>query len=90
MLSAGLLFGQWVVIAWSLGEIVLSPDHIFIGEGMILAGGIDLILRRSGEMVLVQCKQWRTRKVPVNVVREMHGLFSEAYGWLHCIRRARL
>jgi len=37
-------------------------------------GGIDLILRRPGEMVLVQCKQWRTRKVPVNVVREMHGL----------------
>jgi restriction system protein len=36
--------------------------------------GIDLILRRSGEVVLVQCKQWRTRKVPVNVVREMHGL----------------
>jgi restriction endonuclease/topoisomerase-like DNA binding C4 zinc finger protein len=25
-------------------------------------------------VVLVQCKQWRTRKVPVNVVREMHGL----------------
>lgn len=37
-------------------------------------GGIDLILRRSGEVVLVQCKQWHTRKVPVNVVREMHGL----------------
>lgn len=37
-------------------------------------GGVDLILRRPGEMVLVQCKQWRTRKVPVNVVREMHGL----------------
>jgi restriction system protein len=37
-------------------------------------GGIDLILHRSGETVLVQCKQWRTRRVPVNVVREMHGL----------------
>lgn len=37
-------------------------------------GGIDLILRRGGETELVQCKQWRTRQVKVNVVREMWGL----------------
>lgn len=37
-------------------------------------GGIDLILRKDGRRVLVQCKQWRRRRVPVNVVREMYGL----------------
>lgn len=37
-------------------------------------GGIDLVLRRPGETVLVQCKQWRRRKVDVGVVREMFGL----------------
>jgi restriction system protein len=37
-------------------------------------GGIDLVLRRSGKTTLVQCKQWRTRQVGVNVVREMYGL----------------
>lgn len=37
-------------------------------------GGIDLVLRRMGQVELVQCKQWRTRQVKVNVVREMWGL----------------
>ena len=37
-------------------------------------GGIDLVLRKGGRRVLVQCKQWKRDKVPVNVVREMYGL----------------
>jgi restriction system protein len=36
-------------------------------------GGIDLRLRKGGELVLVQCKHWKTWKVGVNVVREMLG-----------------
>lgn len=39
-------------------------------------GGIDLVLRRDGKRTLVQCKQWRRDKVPVNVVREMFGLMT--------------
>lgn len=39
-------------------------------------GGIDLILRKDGHRVLVQCKQWRRRQIPVNVVREMVGLLA--------------
>lgn len=39
-------------------------------------GGIDLILRKGGRTELVQCKQWRTRQVKVNVVREMAGLLA--------------
>ena len=39
-------------------------------------GGIDLILRKDGRRTLVQCKQWRRRQVPVNVVREMYGLLA--------------
>lgn len=39
-------------------------------------GGIDLILSKDGQRTLVQCKQWRRRKVPVNVVREMYGLLA--------------
>ncbi|WP_241557549.1 restriction endonuclease [Xylella fastidiosa] len=37
-------------------------------------GGIDLLLHRDSERVLVQCKQWRTFSVGVPVVREMFGL----------------
>lgn len=39
-------------------------------------GGIDLKLRRGSEVFLVQCKQWRSRKVPVNVVRELYGVMA--------------
>jgi len=37
-------------------------------------GGIDLILRGKGQKILVQCKQWRSFKVGVKVVREMYGI----------------
>ena len=39
-------------------------------------GGIDLILRKNNRRMLVQCKQWRRRQIPVNVVREMYGLLA--------------
>jgi len=37
-------------------------------------GGIDLILHRNGQTILVQCKQWKNWQVGVKVVREMYGL----------------
>lgn len=37
-------------------------------------GGIDLRIQRSSTLYLVQCKQWRSSKVGVNVVREMFGI----------------
>lgn len=37
-------------------------------------GGIDLVLKKAGAVTIVQCKQWRSRQVNVNVVREMYGL----------------
>lgn len=40
-------------------------------------GGIDLILHRSGALVLVQCKHWRRRKVGVSIVRELRGVMAE-------------
>jgi restriction system protein len=39
-------------------------------------GGIDLRLRRDGNLYLVQCKRWRDYKVGVRVVREMLGLVT--------------
>ena len=37
-------------------------------------GGIDLILRGKGQKAIVQCKQWRTYRVGVKIVREMYGI----------------
>lgn len=39
-------------------------------------GGVDLRLRRSGELTLVQCKHWRTQRVGASVVREQFGLLA--------------
>lgn len=39
-------------------------------------GGVDLEVRRGGELYLVQCKQWRAFKVDVTVVRELYGVMA--------------
>lgn len=39
-------------------------------------GGVDLVLRRRGERILVQAKQWRTQKVGVKIVRELAGVVA--------------
>jgi restriction system protein len=40
-------------------------------------GGIDLLLRRNGEATLVQCKRWKGKPVPVQIVREMYGIMTD-------------
>jgi len=39
-------------------------------------GGVDLVLGRGAEKVLVQCKQWRVMRVGVSVVRELYGAMA--------------
>lgn len=39
-------------------------------------GGVDLELRKGGELHLVQCKQWRAQRVGVDVVRELYGVMA--------------
>ena len=38
-------------------------------------GGVDLILRKNGEHLLVQCKNWR-RDIGVKIVRELYGVVA--------------
>lgn len=37
-------------------------------------GGVDLVLRKNGEKILVQCKRWKNKSVGAPVVRELYGL----------------
>ena len=37
-------------------------------------GGVDLILRKDGEITVVQCKRWRTLAVGAPVIREQYGV----------------
>lgn len=39
-------------------------------------GGVDLVLSKGGERLLVQCKHWKVVKVSVKVVRELFGVVS--------------
>jgi restriction system protein len=38
--------------------------------------GIDLALKKDGNLLLVQCKHWRSTKVGVNIVREVYGVMT--------------
>ena len=42
-------------------------------------GGIDLTLKKGTNLFLVQCKQWRSAKVGVKVVREMYGIMQDKH-----------
>jgi restriction system protein len=46
------------------------------GGGGADGGGIDLMLKKDGEVFLVQCKQWRDFKVSVNIVQELFGVIA--------------
>jgi restriction system protein len=72
-----------------LGNMTWQDFELLVGEafrrrGFSVAetggggadGGIDLTLRKGGELFLVQCKQWRAYKVSVNVVRELFGVMA--------------
>jgi restriction system protein len=39
-------------------------------------GGVDLFIKKDGNAYLVQCKQWRSMKIGVKVVREMYGIMT--------------
>jgi restriction system protein len=40
-------------------------------------GGVDLVLRRDGDVTLIQCKRWKGRPVPVQTVRELYGVLHD-------------
>jgi len=60
-----------------VGEIFRRQGFVVSGfGGQGPDGGVDLGLTKNGQRYLVQCKHWRTRQVPVTVVRELNGVVS--------------
>jgi len=60
-----------------LGEAYRRQGYSVMENSSLGAyGGVDLTIRRGGATYLVQCKQWRTYKVGVKVIREMFGLMT--------------
>jgi restriction system protein len=39
-------------------------------------GGVDIVLSRGRDRYLVQCKQWKARRVGVEIIRELYGVMA--------------
>lgn len=68
---------SWKQFEELVGEAYRRHGYsVLENEGAGPDGGVDLWLRKDGNRYLVQCKQWKTLKVGVKVVREMYGLVT--------------
>ena len=68
---------SWARFEQLVGEAYRRLGYQIVETGQGGAdGGIDLLLRKGGQTTLVQCKQWRTQKIGIAVVREMFGLMT--------------
>ena len=70
-------------ISWQEFEILIG-EH-FRRQGFAVQetelgpdGGVDLVLKKDSDKYLVQCKQWKTQRVGVKIVRELLGVIVAA------------
>jgi restriction system protein len=67
----------WADFEALMAEIYRRQGYLVRGRGGRQAdGGIDLELSRGMETVIVQCKHWLNRRVPVHRVRELLGVVT--------------
>lgn len=78
---------SWRSLEELVGEAYRKNGFSVVGNSWPGAdGGVDLVARKNGERVLIQCKQWKADKVGVRTVREMFGLLnSERANEVHII-----
>ena len=67
---------SWQDFERYVGEAYRHKGYTVEETGPGADGGIDLIARKSGETLLVQCKHWRAEKVGAPVARELFGLVN--------------
>ncbi len=69
-------------MSWRDFEILIGAWFKSQGYDVIQAGGshadggVDIELRKDGELFLVQCKHYRAWKVPVHTVRDLYGVMT--------------
>jgi restriction system protein len=70
-------------LSWSRFETLIGEAYRRQGysvsrpSGSGPDGGVDLVLRKDGNTLLVQCKQWKSWNVGVKVIREMYGVLTD-------------
>lgn len=69
-------------MSWQDFEILMGQWFKTQGYEVVQAGGahadggVDIELRKDGELYLVQCKHYRAWKVPVDTVRDLYGVMT--------------
>lgn len=67
------------LVADHFRQLGYRVEHRGTGEGHRRTdGGIDLLLYRNAEIILVQCKHWTAFQVPHNAVHELIGVMHTA------------
>lgn len=65
----------WKEFEELVGEAYRRQGYaVYENSGAGPDGGIDLILKMDSDVILVQCKHWKTVKVGVDKVRELYGV----------------
>jgi restriction system protein len=68
---------SWQDFELLIGEVYRRKGYqVEISSGFGADAGIDLHLRRNGNVVLVQCKHWKAYKVSVKEIREFYGVIK--------------
>lgn len=67
---------SWRQFEALVGEVFRRRGYTVTETASGADGGIDLVLKKQGEIFLVQCKQWKAYKVGVTTVRELYGVMA--------------
>ena len=68
---------SWSQFEGLVGEAFRQKGYRVVERGGAGAdGGIDLELYLGADRYLVQCKQWKSRRVGVSIVRELFGVMA--------------
>lgn len=69
-------------MSWKEFELLVGQAFRQLGYSVIDGGengpdgGVDVQLRKDGQLFFVQCKHWKARSVGVAVVRELYGVIA--------------
>lgn len=69
---------SWKEFEWMVGEAYRRQGYAVeesLGGGP--DGGVDLVLRKDGRKILVQCKRWKKYSVGAPIIRELYGLLVD-------------
>ena len=66
---------RWQNFEKLVGEVYRRKGYTITETGGGGAdGGVDLVLKKNGETIFVQCKHWRMKSIGVTIIRELLGV----------------